>query len=218
MAADARAGHDDWDATVAEHKRRQLLRIGRAAADLAVRDGLSGVSMSQLARAVGVSRATLYHYVPDVGTAIQAYLTAQVEAFYATVTAAIAEETGPEAKLRRYIREQVAYVVGSDHRATVALAEAGAALGHSDSPAAHQQRHPAVLQDILDQGVQAGVFRPGPRAAQAILISRLLYSAHELLQQHHLSQAETTAAITDLILDGIRPTRPVPVRQDQAQT
>lgn len=206
----AATGNDDWDSTVAEHKQRQLLRIGRAAADLAIRDGLSAVSMSQLARAVGVSRATLYNYVPDVATAIQLYLTAQTEAFYTTAAAAIAEETGPEAQLRRYIREQVAYVAGSDHRAAVALFEAGVALGGADSAAAHQRRHPAVLEEILDRGVEAGVFRSADRAARATLISRLLYGAHELLHQHGLSSDDTAVAITDLMLDGIRshPTGP----------
>lgn len=197
-----------WGSTVAEHKRRQLLLIGRAAADLATRGGLSGVSMSQLARAVGVSRATLYNYVPDVATAIQLYLAAQTEAFYAAVAAAVVEEAGPEAQLRRYIREQVAYVAGSDHRAAVALVEAGIALGGPDSAAAHQRHHPAVLEGILDRGVEEGVFRPANRAALATLVNRLLYCAHELLHQQGLSQSDTTDAITDLMLDGIHP-RPV---------
>jgi AcrR family transcriptional regulator len=202
---DAATEDGNWDSAVAEHKQRQLLRIGRAAADLAARDGLSAVSMTQLARAVGVSRATLYNYVPDVATAVQLYLSSQTEAFYTTVSAAIAEETGPEAQLRRYIREQVAYVAGSDHRAAVALAEAGAALGGADSAAAHQRRRPAVLEGILDRGVEAGVFRPADRGARATLVNRLLYCAHDLLDQHGLSQDDATTAITDLILDGLRP-------------
>lgn len=211
---DSGTGNGDWDATVAEHKQRQLLRIGRAAADLVTRDGLPGVSMTQLARAVGVSRATLYNYVPDVATAIQLYLTAQTEAFYTTVAAAIAEEAGPEAQLRRYIREQVAYVAGSDHRAAIALVDAGIALGPG-SAAEHQRRHPAVLEGILDRGAEAGVFRSAHGAARATLVSRLLYCAHELLHRHGLSQDDATIAITDLILDGIRP---YPTRQPHRAT
>lgn len=156
----------------------------------------------------GRSRATLYNYVPDVATAIERYLTTQTEAFYATVSAAIGEETGPEAQLCRYIREQVAYVAGSDHRAAVALAEAGVALGGADSAAARQRRRPAVLEAILERGVEAGVFRSADRGARATLVSRLLYCAHELFDQHGLSQDDTTAAITELILDGVHPIGP----------
>ena len=204
-----------WDATVAEHRQRQLLRIGKAAADLITQYGLSGVSMSQLARAVGVSRATLYNYVPDVAGAVRAYVAAQTEAFHTAIAAAIAEEAGPEAQLRRYIREQVAYVAGADHRAAAALHEAGVALGGADSPAHHRQRQSAVLDGIIESGVQAGVFRSASGEAQAILISRLLYCAHELVHRQHLSQDDTVSAITHLVFDGIRPRDPAPVVGDR---
>jgi len=200
MAADTGGS---WDETVAGHKQRQLLQIGRVAAELAARDGLTKVSMSQLARAVGVSRATLYNYVPDVSSAIRGYLAAQSEAFGDLVASAVAEEIGPEAKLRRYVREQVSYVAGADHRAAVALAEAGVALHGAETDAAHRRRGRDVLAEILDDGSADGVFRPaGP--ARAILISRLLYSAHDLIDQHGLSSDDTVTAIVDLVLDGIR--------------
>lgn len=198
----------DWSATVAGHKQRQLLRIGAIAAELVSSDGLGAVSMSRLARASGISRATLYNYVPDVVTAVRHHLTAQSEAFQAAVAAAVAEEEDPEAQLRRYIQEQVAYAAGADHRAAAALLESGAALGGSD-PAAHQRRDSSVLEGILDRGDRAGTFRSGTfrsghRAARLTLISRLLYSSHELMHQQHVSRDDTVALITELILDGIR--------------
>lgn len=193
----------DWSATVAGHKQRQLLRIGAIAAELVSSDGLGAVSMSRLARESGISRATLYNYVPDVVTAVRHHLTAQSEAFQAAVAAAVAEEEDPEAQLRRYIQEQVAYVAGADHRAAAALLESGAALGGSD-PAGHQRRDSSVLEGILDRGDRAGTFRSGHRAARLTLISRLLYSSHELMHQQHVSRDDTVALITELILDGIR--------------
>lgn len=200
----------DWDTTVAEHKQRQLLHIGRVAAELVTRDGLTAVSMSTLARAAGISRATLYNYVPDVATAIRLYLSAQTDAFHTHVAAAVAEEAVPEAQLRRYIREQVAYVAGADHRAAVALAEAGAALTGPNCAPGPRHSVPGVLQKILDDGVAAGVFAPTASHLQAVLITRLLYCAHELLHRHRLSQTETVSAISDLIFDGIRPHEPGP--------
>jgi AcrR family transcriptional regulator len=194
-----------WSATIAEHKHHQLLHIGRVAADLVTRDGLTAVSMSTLARTAGISRATLYNYVPDVPTAIRLYLTAQSDAFRTHVAAAVAEETGPEAQLRRYVREQVAYVAGADHRAAVALAEAGAALTGPNCAPGPRHQVPPVLQRILGDGAAAGVFTPAGVGVQALLVTRLLYCAHELLHQHQLSQPAAADAITSLILDGIRP-------------
>lgn len=201
---------DSWEATVAEHKQRTLLRIGRAAADLITREGLSAVSMASLARTAGVSRATLYNYVPDVPTAIRAYLAAQTDAFHNHVATAITEETDAEAQLRRYVREQVAYVAGADHHAAVALAEAGAALTGPNCAPGPRHQIPAVLQRILDDGVVAGVFTPEAAGVQAFLITRLLYCAHELLHQQRLSQPAAVETITSLILQGIRPHTPQP--------
>ncbi|TWP34132.1 hypothetical protein [Leekyejoonella antrihumi] len=80
-----------------------------------------------------------------------------------------------------------AHVAGTDHRTAVALAEAGA---HSVAP-----RRPR----------RTGPFRPAASAAPAILINRLLYSVHDLPHEHRISQADVTTAITDLILNGLRP-------------
>lgn len=198
------AGPGAWSAAVAGHKERQLLHIGRVAADLVSRDGLTSVSMSTLARAAGVSRATLYNYVPDVATAIRLFLTAQTDAFHAHVADAVAHEPGPEAQLRRYIREQVAYVAGADHRAAVALAEAGAALTGPNCAPGPRHTVPVVLQDILEAGVAAGVFGSGAAGVQAVLVTRLLYCAHELLHEHGLSQAAAVDVINGAVLDGIR--------------
>ncbi|WP_158726465.1 TetR/AcrR family transcriptional regulator [Tomitella fengzijianii] len=197
------ASGESWDEAVSDHRRRQLLHIGRAATALVAAEGLAAVSMSRLAREAGVSRATLYNYVPDVATAIQRYLDAKDEAFARSVTAAVADEPGPVEKLRRYIREQVRYVAGGDHRAAVAVAEAGAALEGASSARAHQARQPAVLAAILAEGEEAGVFAPAAHGARAMLIGRLLYSAPELLFTHGLSEDEAAAAITDLALGGI---------------
>lgn len=197
-----------WDATVAEHKQRQLLRIGQAAVDLVTDQGVAAATMSGLARAVGISRATLYNYVPDVATAIRQYLVAHAEDFYVAVATAVAEETGFAAQLRRYISEQVAYAAGHDHSIAAALATVGAAEAEPDSATAHASRHPEILERILDEGAKAGIFRPAPAGVHATLINRLLYSAPAVMSDLHLSQAETTSAITDLVFNGISDAEP----------
>ncbi|MGB3306935.1 MAG: TetR/AcrR family transcriptional regulator [Thermomicrobiales bacterium] len=193
-----------WLALIADHKQKQAMQIGQAAAELALKDGLSSVSMSALARAAGVSRATLYNYVPDVATAIRLYLRAQGEAFMAYVTSVIAGEKGAEAKLRRYIREQVAYVASPEHRAAAALMDAG--LGRlSDTPSTHERQAPSLLQEILSEGIETGVFSNHVGAeALALIVDRMLYSAHALVTTKNISEPSARGALTSLVLDGIR--------------
>lgn len=197
------AEQEAWSATVTAHKQRQLQRIGQVAFDLVAREGISNVSMSALARSVGISRATLYHYVSDVQAAVQAHLLAQAEAFHAAVSAAVAEENGPEAQLSRYIREQVAYVAGHEHRTVAGLSAASSPLQREGSASAHRARQHDVLDDILARGMEQGVFLSAPVPVQAILIGRLLYSAEELLHRQGLSTEETATAITTLVFEGI---------------
>ena len=191
----------DWLAVVADHKQRQALQIGRAAAELALRDGLSAVTMIGLAKAAGVSRATLYNYVPDVATAIRLYLRMQGEAFHAHVEMAIADESGAEAKLRRYVGEQVAFVASPDHRAAAALMDAGL----RSQTGVHQDPGPDLLREILSKGIEEGIFAgdadPG---VMSLLITRVLYCAHELLEMKQMSESDVRETLMSLIFNGIR--------------
>ncbi|WP_308491519.1 TetR/AcrR family transcriptional regulator [Microbacterium terrisoli] len=192
-----------WSVTVTAYKHRQLQRIASIAFDLAARDGLPNVSMSSLARAAGLSRATLYNYIPDVATAVRIQLVARAEAFQTAVTAAVAEERGSEAQLRRYVREQVAYASGDDHRAAIALAESARSLDDEASAAAHVARQAGVLDDILRRGMREGVFRTAPIVVQAALIGRALYGADDLLHRLGLPEDAVAEAITAFVLEGI---------------
>lgn len=193
----------DWSTTVTVHKHRQLQRIAEIAFDLAARDGLSNTSMSSLARAAGISRATLYNYVPDVATAVRTHLLARAEAFHTAVAAAVAEEDGPQAQLRRYVREQVMYAAGEDHRAAAALAEADRTVRGEASTAAHLARQSGVLEGILARGISEGVFREAPVDVQAALTGRVLFSADDLLHRLGLPEDTVVATITAFVLEGI---------------
>ncbi len=190
----------DWLATVANHKQQQALHIGRAAAELALEHGISAVTMSALARDAGISRATLYNYVPDVATAISLYLKAQGEVFRTHVETAIEEEPDPRRKLRRYISEQVAFVATPDHQAAAALMNTGL----RGQTGAHEERAPDLLVGILRQGIADGSFDAAFDAeALAMLITRLLYSAHELLVVRQMSEQDVRDMLLSLICDGI---------------
>ena len=55
-----------WTDTVESHRQEVREAILDAAGELVARRGLLAVSMSQLAEAAGIGRATLYKYFADV--------------------------------------------------------------------------------------------------------------------------------------------------------
>ena len=62
-----------WSATIQEHRSDVLDAILDATAQLVHRDGASKLTMTSLANAAGVGRATLYKYVPDTESAIRSW-------------------------------------------------------------------------------------------------------------------------------------------------
>lgn len=197
----------DWVALVADHKQRQALHIARTAIDLAAAKGLAGVSMSGLAQAAGVARATLYNYFPDVQTAIRSYLSAASDGFYSRVIAAVAEETGPPAKLRRYVVEQVSYVDGDDHRAAAGLMENGALPPRPAGAARPEDRQHRLLVDILGQGMGVGAFRQDMHVeVVAALVQRMLHATHDLLHKQHIERAVVISEVLALVESRVLPT------------
>ena len=62
-----------WSATIEEHRSAVLDAILDATGHLVHRHGITSLTMTGLAEAAGVGRATLYKYVPDTAAAIAAW-------------------------------------------------------------------------------------------------------------------------------------------------
>ncbi|GAA2050895.1 hypothetical protein GCM10009839_67040 [Catenulispora yoronensis] len=67
-----------WSETVAEHRDAVRDAILDATAALATERGLTAVTMSGIAQAGGIGRATLYKYFPDVASILTAWHQRQV--------------------------------------------------------------------------------------------------------------------------------------------
>lgn len=94
-----------WTATLADHRDSVREAILDAAAALVAERGLTGVTMSGIAQAGGIGRATLYKYFPDVASILTAWHDRQVVAHMAELMAAAthAEDADRlEAVLRAY--------------------------------------------------------------------------------------------------------------------
>jgi AcrR family transcriptional regulator len=67
-----------WTETIEDHRREVREAILDAAWDLAAQHGPLSVTMSQVAQEVGIGRATLYKYFPDVEAILHAWHERQI--------------------------------------------------------------------------------------------------------------------------------------------
>ena len=67
-----------WNDTIEEHRRAVHVAILDTTASLVAEHGLTSVTMSQIAHATGIGRATLYKYFPDVEAIMMAWHERQV--------------------------------------------------------------------------------------------------------------------------------------------
>lgn len=89
-----------WNATINSHKQAVHEAVLDATGALVMQRGFSGVTMSEIASTAGISRATLYKYVPDAGAALLAWHERQVERHLIQLEEVRAAAPDPYAALR----------------------------------------------------------------------------------------------------------------------
>lgn len=164
-----------------------------AAAVLAERG--ADTSMSDLAKAAGVSRATLYRYFPNR----EALLTALADTAIADLSGRIADARldtvpAPEA-LARLTRAMLGVV--SKYRALGLFGKT------SEDEAEAQQAFAAPIHALFERGARDGAFRPDlPARTLAELYISLLEGAIQRTLDGRLGAEEASAAITTVFLSG----------------
>ncbi|MEU6251249.1 TetR/AcrR family transcriptional regulator [Streptomyces sp. NPDC047043] len=145
-----------WTETIEEHRRTVRDAILTTTAELAAERGVRSVTMSQIAEQVGIGRATLYKYFPDVDSILLAWHDGR-----------ITEHLGQLAEVRDQVDgagEQLEAVLRAfAHISRQSRGHHGtefAAFLHRDERVAHaeQQLH-GMIRDLLAAGVRAGDFR-----------------------------------------------------------
>ncbi len=68
-----------WNETIQDHRREVREAIIQTAVSLVEKQGLFAVTMSQIAEATGIGRATLYKHFPDVETILHEWHERQIE-------------------------------------------------------------------------------------------------------------------------------------------
>jgi AcrR family transcriptional regulator len=190
-----------WNETIEAHRAAVRDAILDTTAALVSEYGLLSVTMSQIAEATGIGRATLYKYFPDVEAILVAWHERQITAHLAQL-AELRDQAGDAGQRLQAVLE--AYALISHDRFShqhpgpelVALLHRGAHLTR-----AQQQVHD-LIKDLLTEAAAAGELRDD--VAPDELAS---YCIHALGAASSLLSKAAVRRLVTVTLAGLRPPR-----------
>ena len=178
-----------------------LERIVAATLGLNAERGLGKVSMSDVARAAGVARQTLYNPFDDVDGIVAAAVSAHTEVATRQLVDAVTVVDGAPEKISQLARQVALSAMHEGHDLDFQHA---LAPEHRGLTAAYAQALDALLAEVIAEGVADGEFRADLDVDVAAVLIR-----HQLLGLAHLAAtapadvARATGHATRLILAGL---------------
>ena len=191
-----------WSETIEAHRRQVRDAIQDTTAALVAEHGLASVTMSQIAEAAGIGRATLYKYFPDVETILVAWHERQVTGHLAQL-AEVRDRTGGAGERLEAVLEAYALMTHESraHHGTE-LGEFSALLHRGEHIARARQQLSDFIRDLLTEAAAASDVRddvaPGELAS---------YCLHALAATGSLPSTAAVRRLVTVTLAGLRPPR-----------
>ena len=185
-----------WSETIAAHRDAVRDATLDATAALVAEHGLTGVTMSQIAKDSGIGRATLYKYFPDIESILAAWHERHIAVHLqrlADVRAAARPGDRLEAVLREYA---VLSRQGHDGSDPAALLHQGE---HVTRAHAHLQE---LVTTVLREAAQRGEVRDDIPAGEMAA-----YCLHALTAAAGLPSRAALDRLIEITLTGVRPPR-----------
>jgi AcrR family transcriptional regulator len=187
-----------WNQTIESHRRDVSEAILNAAASLASEHGALSVTMSQIAQASGIGRATLYKYFPDVESILIAWHERQVAHHLGRLLQATSKASDPREKLASVLAAYAAIARESHgHQGT----ELAGLVHRARDPHLVQAQHRlhGLVRDVIAEAAAAGVVRddvtPGELAS---------FCLHALNAAAGASSAAATRRLVAVTMAGLR--------------
>ena len=186
-----------WNDTIETHHQAVHDAVLDAAAGLVAAQGLTAITMSAIAAATGIGRATLYKYFPDVEAILGAWHQRQIARHLAQL-AEIAHKPGSpgrrlEAVLNAYVQNAFGHRAGHD-----------AALLHGGEHTIHARQHMQVfLARLIAEAQATGEARSTADAAELAV-----YCLAALDGAAALASKAATSRLIGLVLETLAPDKP----------
>jgi AcrR family transcriptional regulator len=190
-----------WTDTIETHRRTVRETTLDATAALVAEQGLRGVTMSRIAEATGIGRATLYKYFPDVEAILLAWHEREITGHLQQLVRARDAAGEPGARLEAVL-EAYALIAQQSHGQHDA--ELAAALHRDEQVVRAERRLRNLVRDLLIDAARAGHIRDD--VAPDELVG---YSLHALSAASRLPSKAAARRLVAVTLAGLRPP-PVP--------
>jgi AcrR family transcriptional regulator len=183
-----------WNETIEGHRRAVRDATLDTTATLVTAHGLRSVTMSQIAEAAGIGRATLYKYFSDVEAILVAWHERQVTHHLGHL-AEVRDQAGNASERLKAVLEAYA-LMSHEHHGT----ELAALLHRGEHVARAQQQLSDFIRDLLTEGAETGDLRddvaPGELAS---------YCLHALTAASSLPSKAAVRRLVRVTLAGLHP-------------
>lgn len=183
-----------WNETVEAHRHAVREATLETAAALVHTHGLSSVTMSQIAEAVGIGRATLYKYFPDVDSIMAAWHERQVTGHLEHLAKIRDRTSAPVERLKNVLEAyaQISY----EHYGT----ELAGLLHQGEHVLRAQQHLRDFIRELIAQGGASGDLRTDVAPEELAA-----YCLHALTAASTLPSAEAVRRLVAVTLSGLMP-------------
>lgn len=182
-----------WNDTIAAHRREVRDAIVDVTASLVAERGLRSVTMSQIAEATGIARATLYKYFSDVEAILLVWHERHI-ANHLEYLASIRDRAGTADARLEAVLEAYALIAHERHDTELA------AILHQGEHVTRAQQHlSGLFQDLLAQAAQAGAVRDDIAPDELAT-----YCLHALAAANGLPSKAAVRRLVTVTLDGVR--------------
>jgi AcrR family transcriptional regulator len=144
-----------WNKTIEAHRQSVRDAILDTAWGLAIEHGPTAVTMSQIAEAAGIGRATLYKYFPDVGAILSAWHERQIAAHLAQLAELRGRPGQPIARLEAVLGAYGLIAHYSGHHG----GDLGALLHKGGHVAEAERQLHSLVRDLLGEVAATGELR-----------------------------------------------------------
>jgi AcrR family transcriptional regulator len=184
-----------WTETIEEHRRAVHDATLDTTAALVREHGLAAVTMSQIAAAAGIGRATLYKYFPDVEAILVAWHDRHITGHLRQLAEARDAAASPAGQLEAVLTA-FALIQHQHHDTELPVA----LLHRGEHVARARQQLRDLVADLLATGAQAGEVRadiePGELAS---------YCLHALTAAGSLPSEAAVRRLLAVTMSGLRP-------------
>ena len=180
-------------------------RVVAVAAELFARHGYHSTGIAELAKAVGVGRGSLYHYIESKEALLYAISCTRVDRINANAEETLRAGHPPEELLHEMARGLVRDI--ADHRAewAVVFGDCSALTGERrDHVIAARERYEGYWRQALERGVAAGALRPTPELLVKGILGMLNHTYLWFEPDGAVSPEELADSFLDVLLRGIR--------------